>query len=151
MHVSARVDYAVRALVELAAADPARVKVDELATAQDLPSRFLESIMGDLRRAGLVVSHRGPDGGYELGRPAAEVSVADVMRVLDGPLAEVRGMRPERREYAGHAESLTQVWVAARASLRSVLEAVSIAQIAAGKLPPAVSRLVDDPDSWALR
>jgi Rrf2 family protein len=149
VHISAKADYAVRAMLTLAeAGTDERVTVDRLVTSQGLPRKFLEAIMSELRRAGLVQSRRGPEGGFTLARPANEVSVADVLRVIDGPLAEVRGLRPERAAYTGSAEHLGAVWVAARAGLRSVLEAVTLAHITSGELPPDVSALLKDPDVW---
>src|SRR5664280_2795850 len=121
MYISAKVDYAVRALCTLAAADTPLTS-EALATSQGLPAKFLESILNDMRRAGLLTSQRGPDGGYRLARPAEEITVADVIRPLDGPLAEIRGLRPEAANYEGAAEHLQAVWVAVRASLRSVLD-----------------------------
>jgi Rrf2 family protein len=149
--VTARVDYAVRALVELAAAAPASVKRERLAAAQDVPAKFLEAILGDLRRHGLVQSQRGTDGGYRLAVPAAEIAVADVIRAVEGPLADVRGTPPEALDYPGAAAALRSVWLATRASLRSVLEAVTIADIAAGTLPPVVTESLRDPGAWQRR
>ncbi|HEX6443744.1 MAG TPA: Rrf2 family transcriptional regulator [Streptosporangiales bacterium] len=148
MHISARVDYAMRALVVLASSGQERVSCEALAEAQQIPTRFLEGILNQLRRAGIVASRRGNEGGYLLSRPAKDVTVADVIRALDGPLAEVRGMRPEQSEYKGPVEPLQTVWVAARASLRNVLEHVSVGDIATGRLPRKVTRLADDPDAW---
>lgn len=149
MHISAKVDYAMRAMLGLAAADQGHpAKADWLARENGLPVKFVENILVDLRRAGLVVSQRGADGGYRLARPASEITAAQVMRALDGPLAEVRGLRPESARYAGPAEHLRDVWVAVRASLRSVLEEVTLAEIAAGRLPPSVERLCADPEAW---
>ncbi len=148
MYISAKVDYAVRALCTLAAADERPVTAEALAISQGLPAKFLESILNDLRRAGLLRSQRGSDGGYRLSRRADSITVADVMRPLDGPLAEVRGLRPEAANYEGAAEYLQNVWVAVRASLRSVLETVTLADIVAGKLPRAVEKLTADPDAW---
>jgi Rrf2 family protein len=124
---------------------------ESLAAAQGLPAKFLAAILSDLRRAGLVTSQRGVEGGYRLSRPPAEISVADVMRALDGPLAEVRGLRPEMASYDGAAARLQDVWVAARASLRAVLERVTLEDIAEDRLPSAVAQLVADPDSWEPR
>lgn len=149
MHISARVDYAMRALILLAGDGAGRVSCDTLANSQGIPVRFLESILSELRRAGIVTSQRGVAGGYLLARPADEVTVADVIRALDGPLAEVRGMRPENSEYLGPVQPLQEVWVAARASLRSVLERVTVSDIASGKLPRHVTRLTRAADSWA--
>jgi len=150
VRVSAKADYAIRAAVELAAAeDEGPVKGDRIATAQDIPSNFLENILADLRNGGLVLSRRGADGGYWLARPAAEISLADVIRAVDGPLANVRGVRSEQVAYQGTAEPLRDVWVAVRASLRNVLEQVTLADLARGDLPEHVRLLADDPDSWA--
>ena len=148
MHISAKVDYAVRALLALAAAGSEAVPAEVLATTQELPRQFLQNILNQLRRAELVASQRGSEGGYRLARPASQISIADVMRAVEGPLAEVRGDRPEATVYKGSAEHLQEVWVAVRASLRSVLENVSLAQVVAGDLPPEVSALTADPDSW---
>lgn len=150
VHIPAKVDYGMRALLTLAAlGEPATS--EDLAKAQGLPAKFLGSIMTDLRRAGLVASQRGADGGFRLGRPASEISVADVMRALDGPLAEVRGLRPELATYEGAAEHLQDVWVAVRAALRGVLEEVSLEEVARGRLPKPVARLTQDPDAWRAR
>lgn len=151
MHISAKVDYAVRALVELVAADQPVVPAELLAQVQGIPIRFLERIMGELRRAGIVISQRGAHGGYRLARPAGEITVADVIRAIDGPLAEVRGDRPENSTYVGSAEPLREVWVAVRASLRNVLDEVTLAQIAANELPEAVTALTGRPEAWARR
>lgn len=148
MHISAKADYAVRALLVLATADGARLTVEQLVDSQELPRKFLESILGELRRAGLVTSRRGTEGGFTLSRPAATISVADVLRAVDGPLAEVRGLRPEQAVYRGPATHLGTVWIAARASLRSVLEQVSLADIADGALPAGITALTADPDTW---
>jgi len=150
MHISARVDYAVRALVGLAATDDG-VTAEVLATQQELPVRFLEGILRDLRRGGFVLSQRGAIGGYRLARPASQITVAEVMRTLDGPLAEVRGARPEQQTYEGSAAGLQDVWVAVRSSLRSVLDHVTIGQIASGSLPTAVTRHTKDAAAWESR
>ena len=149
MRVSAKSDYAIRAAVELAAAGEGPVKGERLAQAQEIPSNFLENILSDLRNAGIVASRRGADGGYWLARPAAEVSLADVIRAVDGPLANVRGVRSEQVVYQGSAEKLRDVWVAVRASLRSVLENVTLADLARGELPESIRALAADPDAWA--
>ena len=125
VYISAKVDYAVRALCTLADADGKAVTAEALAKSQNLPAKFLESILNDMRRAGLLLSQRGAEGGYRLSRPAESITVAEVIRPLDGPLAEVRGLRPEATEYEGSAEHLQDVWVAVRASLRAVLEHVT--------------------------
>lgn len=151
MYISAKVDYAVRALCTLADANGNPVTADTLAQAQGLPAKFLESILNDMRRAGLLLSQRGAEGGYRLSRPAGSITVAEVIRPLDGPLAEVRGLRPEATTYQGSAEHLQDVWVAVRASLRAVLEQVTIADIVAGKLPRSVQKLTTDPDAWLSR
>jgi Rrf2 family protein len=149
VRVSAKADYAIRAAVELAASGDGPVKGDRIAQAQEIPPNFLENILGDLRNAGLVASRRGADGGYWLAKPAEEVSLADVIRAVDGPLANVRGMRSEQIEYQGSAEKLRDVWVAVRASLRGVLETVTLADLARGELPENVRALAADPDAWA--
>ncbi len=148
MRVSAKSDYAIRALAALAAADAGPVKAEQLSREQAIPLTFLENIMVDLRHAGLVESRRGIDGGYWLARPAAEISLAQVIRAVDGPLANVRGLRPEEVSYTGAAEPLQRVWIAVRASLRAVLESVSLADLASNGLPPAVEALVEDPEAW---
>ena len=149
MRVSAKADYAIRAAVELAAAGDGPVKGDRVAQAQEIPPNFLENIFGDLRNAGLVASRRGADGGYWLARPADEISLADVIRAVDGPLANVRGVRSEQVSYQGSAEQLRAVWVAVRASLRAVLEQVTLADVVTGELPENVRVLAEDPDAWA--
>jgi Rrf2 family protein len=149
--VSAKADYAVRAAVELAAAGEGPVKGDRIAQAQQIPANFLENILLDLRNAGLVASRRGQEGGYWLARAPDQVSIADVIRAVDGPLANVRGARPEQVTYAGSAEPLRDVWVAVRASLRSVLERVTLADVVRGELPASVRELAADPDAWAAR
>jgi Rrf2 family protein len=156
VRVSAKVDYAVRAAVELAAAqaspDPDRpVKADAIARAQDIPVKFLENILQWLRQGGLIESRRGPDGGHLLARPAAQIALADVIRAIDGPLAGVGGRRPEELDFKGTAEPMRAIWIAVRASLRRVLEEVSIADVAAGDLPAHVTELTEDPGAWAKR
>jgi Rrf2 family protein len=146
VRVSARSDYAVRAAIELAAAEGrGPVKREEIASAQGIPLNFLENILLDLKRAGLVQSVRGQEGGYWLGRPAREITVADVIRAVDGPIANVRGARPDTVVYEGTAEPLREVWLAARASLRSVLEATTLADLAKGRLPASVRKLAGTP------
>ncbi len=150
VQISARVDYAMRALLALAErGEP--MTGEALARAQGLPAKFLGAILGDLRRAGLVLSRRGTDGGFQLARPASRISVADVMRALEGPLAEVRGLRPELAHYEGAAEHLQELWVALRAALRSVLEEVSLAHVLGGRFPAPVARMTANPDAWAPR
>ena len=139
MRVSAKTDYALRAALELAAAPDARpVKGERIATAQAIPLRFLENILMQLRHAGLVESRRGADGGYRLARPPDQVTLADVIRAIDGPLAGVSGARPETLEFAGVAAPMRDVWIAVRASLRGVLEHVTLADVAAGTMPAHV-------------
>ena len=149
MRVSAKADYAIRAAVELAASGPGPVKGERVAQAQEIPPNFLENILADLRNAGLVASKRGAEGGYWLARPADEITLADVIRAVDGPLANVRGIRSEQVSYHGSAERLRDVWIAVRASLRSVLEHVSIEDVASGRLPSSVEALARDPDAWS--
>src|SRR3712207_6541965 len=149
MRISAKVDYAMRAMTELAAAPTARpVKAERLAEAQGIPQRFLNNILQDLRRAGLVESHRGPEGGHLLARPAGEITVADVIRAADGPLGAVAGIPPESTTYTGAAARMRETWVAARASVRRVLEHVTVEDIAQDRLPPAVTGMLEPPDAW---
>ena len=148
MKVTARADYAVRAVAELAAAEGALMKADLVAEAQDIPRHFLDNILNDLRRAGIVATQRGAEGGSRLARPAKDVTIADVMRAMEGPLAAVRDVRPEQLSYQGAAEALPEVWIAVRASLRNVLERVTIADVIGGKLPRSVTKLLDDPEAW---
>ena len=147
MRLSARVDYALRAVCELAAANAPRT-VEQLSSAQRIPNKYLESILGELRRDGLLRSQRGPDGGYRLARPPAQISIADVIRALDGELANVRGSRPENLEYLGAAAALQEVWIALRASERAILESVTLADVAEGQLPGPVAALVANPAAW---
>jgi Rrf2 family protein len=154
MHVSAKADYAVRALTELAAStatDPGYVTVEHLAGRQTLPVKFLETIFTELRKDGVVVSRRGVDGGYRLARPPAEISVADVIRAVDGPLAAVRGLRPEDTVYDGAATSLPRVWVALRSAVRGVLEHVTLADLVSGDLPSDVDALTESAAAWHRR
>jgi Rrf2 family protein len=146
--VSAKADYALRATIELAADGDGPVKGERIAQAQEIPLKFLENILGDLRHAGLVRSQRGVEGGYWLARPAEEITVAEVVRAVEGPIANVRGIGPEQVTYAGSAERLRDVWIAVRANLRAVLEEVTIADLARGELPASVEALVRDPDAW---
>jgi Rrf2 family protein len=148
MRLSARSDYALRAVIELAASGSGHVTADQLARTQSIPGKFLEAILTQLRRAGLVRSQRGPDGGFWLARPAAEISLADIIRAIDGQLLGVRGERPENVSYPGAAEPLQRVWIALRANERAVLETVTLADIVAGKLPDAIQLLIDSPQAW---
>jgi Rrf2 family protein len=152
MHVTAKADYAVRAVVELASGsqDSPR-KVDEVAKAQGIPVSFLENILTQLRSAGLVRSQRGPEGGYWLAHPPEEVNLAQVIRAVEGPLVGVRGLRPEEIVYEGSAESLQQVWLALRANLRKVLEHVTLADVASGKLPKEIVALTKQEEAWETR
>jgi len=151
VRVSAKVDYAVRALAELAAADPGPMKGEAIAAAQGIPQRFLENILGELRRAGVVASQRGSEGGYWLAVPAQSVTIADVIRAVEGRLADVQGEPPEDVDFPGAASPLRDVWVATRATLRSVLEVVTIADVASGCLPAVVGRLTRPDDAWKSR
>jgi Rrf2 family protein len=152
MRISAKADYAVRAAVELAGAtDDKPVKAERIATAQEIPLNFLENILGELRHAGIVRSHRGAEGGFRLAKPADQLTVADVIRAVEGPLASVRGGPPEDASYAGASEALLRVWIAVRANLRGVVEHVTLADIAGGKLPRSVDRLTEDPEAWVTR
>jgi Rrf2 family protein len=148
MRVSAKADYAVRAAVELAAADEGPVKGERLATAQDIPLQFLEHILLELKHNGIVRARRGAKGGYWLARPANEVTVADIVRAVEGPIADVQSTPPEAIKYSGHSEHLRDVWVAVRASLRSVLEVVTLADLVSGELPPVVAEMTSQPDAW---
>jgi Rrf2 family protein len=152
MRISAKVDYAVRAAVELAAASGEKpVKAERIANAQDIPLNFLENILGELRHAGIVRSHRGADGGFRLAKGAEDVTVADIIRAVEGPLASVRGGPPEETAYGGNAEVLPRVWIAVRTNLRKVVEEVTVADIAGGRLPSAIDKLAEDPESWVTR
>jgi Rrf2 family protein len=149
MRVSAKADYAVRAAVELAAAGDGPVKGERIAQAQDIPLKFLENILGELRHGGLIRSQRGTEGGYWLARPADEITIADVIRAVEGPLASVRGESPASLSYTGSAAPLGKLWVAVRANLREVLERVTLADVASGELPGLVDDLTADPEAWA--
>jgi Rrf2 family protein len=152
VRISAKVDYALRAAIELAAAGRERpTKGDAIARAQDIPLKFLENILGDMRQAGLVASRRGAEGGYWLAHPPQDISVADVIRAVEGPLASVRGGRPEDVAYDGTAQPLQQVWIAVRGSLRAVAERVTLADLVSGDLPPHVVELARDPEAWVTR
>jgi Rrf2 family protein len=151
MRISARADYALRAAAELAAAGGGPVKGDALASAQGIPPKFLENILSDMRQSGLIRSQRGSEGGYWLARPAEEISVADVMRAVDGPLASVRGQRPEDVDYTGAAQELQRVWIAVRHNLRAVVENVTVADLGNGALSADIVALADDPEAWVTR
>jgi Rrf2 family protein len=152
VRISAKVDYALRAAIELAALNAdGPVKGETIATAQGIPLRFLENILGDLRNGGIVESRRGVEGGYLLARPAAEITLADVIRAVDGPLANVAGTRPNLLEYEGSTEKLREIWVGVRAALRSVLEETTLADMANKRLPKHVEKMVADRDAWEVR
>jgi Rrf2 family protein len=151
VRVSAKADYAVRAAAELAASPDGPVKGERLADSQDIPLQFLEHILLDLKHAGIVRARRGAKGGYWLAKPAEEVSIADVIRAVEGPIAHVQSAPPESITYRGSAEQLQTVWIAVRASLRSVLESTSLAELVSGKLPSRVQALADSKDAWEPR
>ena len=152
MRVSAKADYAVRAVAELAAApDGGPVKGERLADSQDIPLQFLEHILLDLKHAGIVRARRGAKGGYWLAKPGDEVSIADVIRAVEGPIANVQSAPPESITYRGNAEHLQTVWIAMRANLRAVLESVTLNDLISGKLPKDVQDLADEKDAWQPR
>lgn len=151
MEISAKSEYAVRALLELASREPDLVKAETIVASQELPRKFVESILSELRRGGLVRSVRGADGGYGLARPASQISVGAVIRAVDGPLAEVRGLRPHETAYTGTAEHLPEVWIALRASVRRILDETSLQQVLTGQLPRHVRRFTDNAESWLPR
>jgi Rrf2 family protein len=148
VRINARVDYAVRAALELAAAAPGALTSERIATAQGIPARFLQSILRDLQHAGLVISQRGREGGYRLAMPPTEISIARVMRVEQGFLAEVHGQRPEDVDYPGAAAELTAVWIAAREAYRRILDGVMLADVVAGRLPPHAAELAEFDGAW---
>ncbi len=149
--MTAKVDYAIRALLELAADDDGRVTRDELAEAQDIPPRYLEAVLSQLRQAGFISGHRGASGGYSLSRDPGSITIAEISRAVDGPLALVQGQRPEAVTYEGNSEHLADLWVGLRAAVRSVMESVTIADVLSGELPSEVESLVAEPDSWQPR
>jgi Rrf2 family protein len=153
MRVSAKADYALRALIEMAARgdgdhEGSPVSAEELGKLQGIPHNFLQAILADLRKAGIVHAQRGQAGGWRLAKPASDVSVADVIRAVDGPLVSVYGLRPEAVSYNERAETLQRVWIAARHSLRTVFEEVTVADLASGSLPPGVAAHTEDKDAW---
>jgi Rrf2 family protein len=150
VRTTAKADYAVRAAIELAAAG-SLVTAEQIADSQSIPVNFLENILRDLRRGGIVESRRGQQGGYALARPANEISIADVIRAVEGPLANVRGYPPEDLEYGGSSAKLRDVWVALRANIRNVLEQVTLADVAGDALPAHVEELTRDEDAWNRR
>jgi len=151
MRVSATADYVVRAAAELAAAEEGPIKGERLADAQDIPLQFLEHILLELKHAGIVRARRGAKGGYWLARPAEEVTIADIVRAVEGPIAHVQSAPPESIEYRGNAAHLQEVWIAVRASLRTVLEHVTLADLVNGQLPDEVAALAASPDAWVAR
>jgi Rrf2 family protein len=149
MRISARSDYAVRAALQLAASGAdGPLKAEAISDAQDIPHKFLESILNDMRRGGLVFSQRGGNGGYRLAKPAEDISIADVIRIVDGPLVSVRGVRPPELAYTGPAESLLPLWFALRSNVREILDGVSLADVASAQLPAEVSALSHAPGAW---
>ena len=148
MRVSAKADYAVRAAAELAGVEDGPVKGEQLAEAQDIPLQFLEHILLELKHAGIVRARRGAKGGYWLARPADQISLADVIRAVEGPLANVQSAPPESVHYRGRAEHLQEVWIAVRANLRAVLERTTLADVTSGRLPRNVKRLAASPEAW---
>lgn len=151
MRVSAKADYAVRAAAELAAAEAGPIKGERLADAQDIPLQFLEHILLELKHAGIVRARRGAKGGYWLARPADDVTIAEIIRAVEGPIANVQSLPPEEIVYSGNSEHLQTVWIAVRASLRGVLEQVTLADLVSGELPPVVEHLSGSPDAWEAR
>jgi Rrf2 family protein len=151
VRVSAKADYAVRAAAELAAGDDGPVKGERLAEAQDIPLQFLEHILLELKHAGIVRARRGAKGGYWLARSADEITIADVIRAVEGPIANVQSAPPESITYRGNAEHLQEVWIAVRANLRAVLESVTLADLVSGELPEVVGDLSSSADAWAAR
>jgi Rrf2 family protein len=149
--VTAKADYAVRAVLELSTVDDGLVKGEQIARSQQIPLKFLENILIDLRHAGLVHAQRGAEGGYRLARSPADVTLGEVIRAVEGPLASVRGEPPESVSYDGAAEHLQTVWIAVRASLRSVLDDLTLAEVVEGRLPQKVQRLTEQPDAWLRR
>jgi Rrf2 family protein len=150
VQIPAKAEYAIRALLTLAASENS-ASAEHLAEAQDLPAKFLGAILSDLRRGGLVSSQRGPEGGFRLARDPDTINIADILRVVSGPMAGVRGLRPETLHYEGEATHLQEVWIAVRGALREVLEHVTLGQVLRGELPDAVTRFTVDPDAWVTR
>jgi len=147
MQIPAKADYAIRALLTLAASGSS-VSAEHLAQQQELPAKFLGAVLSDLRRSGLVTSQRGPEGGFRLVHDPDKIMIADILRVVSGPLAGVRGMRPETLHYSGEASHLQDVWIALRAALREVLEHVTLGQVLRGEFPESITRFTSDPDAW---
>jgi Rrf2 family protein len=152
VRISAKADYAVRAAAELAvSAGRGPVRADEIAKAQHIPLNFLLNILSELKLARIVQSHRGPQGGYRLARPPEEITLAEVIRAVEGPLANVHEASPEDLRYSGPAGALREVWIAVRASIRGVLESITLAHLVKGSLPGSVRKLLRDPDAWSRR
>ena len=151
MRISAKVDYAMRAAVELAAAGDEPIKGEVIAEAQDIPLKFLENILGELKHTGLVASRRGAHGGYWLAKPAEEIALAEIVRAVEGPLATVRGQAPESLEYRGEAVPLQKVWIALRANLRAVMDETTLADVVSGELPASVMELSEPAEAWSPR
>ncbi len=151
MRISAKVDYAVRAAVELAAGGDQPIKGEAIAESQDIPLKFLENILGELKHVGIVASRRGAHGGYWLARPADEIVLAEIVRAVEGPLATVRGQGPESLEYKGEAEPLQKVWIAVRANLRAIMDEVTLADVVSGELPTGVRELSEPAEAWSQR
>ncbi len=153
MKISARVDYGLQAILEIAASDKEkkRIKAEEISEKHDIPMKFLESILSDLKKAELIIGHRGNSGGYNLSRAAEEIAIADVVRAIDGPLASVRGMAPEKASYKGAISGLTKVWIATRVALREVLEEMTLADILEDDLPASISKKISNKEAWRRR
>jgi Rrf2 family protein len=149
--VTAKAEYAVRAMLELTATEDGLVKGERIARSQGIPLKFLENILVDLRHADLVHAQRGAEGGYRLARQPGEITLGEVIRAVEGPLASVRGEPPERMAYEGSSENLRKVWVAVRASLRSVLDDLTLADVVADRMPEHIARLTEAPDAWLRR
>jgi Rrf2 family protein len=151
MRISAKVDYAVRAAIELAAAGGDPVKGEEIAEAQEIPLKFLENILGELKHTGIVASRRGAQGGYWLAKPADKVSLADIVRAVEGPLATVRGQGPESLTYKGEAKPLQNVWIALRANIRAIMDETMLADLVGAELPEPVRELSEPAEAWSQR
>jgi Rrf2 family protein len=149
--VTAKADYAVRATLELAQVEEGLIKGERIAQAQSIPLKFLENILIDLRHAGIVHAQRGAEGGYRLARNPGDVTLGEVIRAVEGPLASVRGEPPEAVSYEGAAENLQTIWIAVRASLRSVLDDITLSEVVEGRLPQRVRSLTEQPDAWSRR
>jgi Rrf2 family protein len=148
MDISKKSDYAIRAILELASSEAPSLTTEQIATAQRIPQHFLENIMLDLRRADMVITQRGPGGGCRLAQPARAITLADIVRAVDGPLLRVQGTRPDAIEFDGIAGPLRDVWIAVRVSIRSVLEATTVADVVEGQLPVSVSALLEQPGAY---